>query len=286
MKVASITLFVVFLSLLMPHTVCAETPATGTSMEKDSGSNVTDFAGLVELLNRDGVTHQTQMAEQAVLIPTEKGEIDSVLVIRWDSNQQIVHFIQPMTMQVPNDRLREVEHAMLRLNHAMPFPGLGINHDANVAYFRMSVPVDVRGMQVPEIRQRFSQTLALAAKWQPVLKKVVDGTVSASNVVESYNATQFPTGEFLSNVGGAQWKLKFDGEQSVTLSRNGVQVVDSKYDISGSKIRFSDVAGELAVEAPGTYEWLVDNGQLQFRPLEDSSKGRRLVLTTAAWVEQ
>ena len=274
MKTTAIALFL-FTLLCSTH---------ATAQEAAKTEKISDFSQLVKLLERDSVTHKTEVANSVVSIPTQKGPIDSVLVIRWDANEQIVHFVQPMTLVVPENRIAQVEAAISRLNHAMPYPGLGLNHDTKSTYFRMSVPTNVRGGLLDvEIQSNFSRTVGLAAQWQPILKDVIDGKVEPQNVVAYYNSNQFPKGRYATKVANSDWTLEFSEQNSVTLQRDGVTVVESKFEIRKQLIRFTDTSGPLAVETPGTYQWKIEKGKLLFRPVEDSSDGRKMVLSTQAW---
>ena len=155
-----------------------------------------DFNGLLELLNQDSVTHQTNQQEQLVLIPTEKGGLDSVFVIRWAADSGVVHFIHQIPVKLPAERLSAVEIAMMRLNHAMPLPGLGINHDGPSMYFRMSIPFQPRGgLTREEIRGYFSHTLSQSELWRPVLTEVINGKAEPNEAVAFFNAMQKRIGE-------------------------------------------------------------------------------------------
>ena len=218
--------------LFLPLTLLADQPSGGTVLVKD-------FASLLKLLNEDGVTHQTHMKDSAVSIPTEKGPIDGVFVIRWDAEQGFAHFIQPFMMPIPKEKIADMEGAMMRLNHAIPYPGLGINHETGHPYFRMSIAVLGEGLSAADVRRYFSHTLAQAAKWHPEVKSVLEGA-PPNQIVERYNATQFPAGRFVTKVIGSRWTLNFDGEESLTLHRDGQEVVQSTYEIRGNLIRFVD----------------------------------------------
>lgn len=251
----------------------------------NESTQIADFEGLVGLLNRDGVVHKTDLQNQSVTIPTEKGTIDGVLVIRWDTQQSIVHFIQPLMMTIPNDKFDAMESAMMRLNHGMPYPGLGINHKMNGGYFRMSVPlVNNRGLTDREVRAYFSNTLAEAAKWRPELKKVLEGTTVPDRIVEAYRDSQFPTGSFTTKVIGSTWTLNFDGKDSLTLTRDGKEVVQSTYEVRGDRIRFVDRGGPMSTDSPGVYAWKHEGDKLQFKPVNDESDGRKKVLGDAPWL--
>lgn len=253
---------------------------------------ITDFGGLVNLLNRDSVTHQSEMEKKSVLIPTEKGGIDSVCLIRWAVEDGVVHFIHTIPVKLPKDRVQEVESAMMRLNHGIAYPGLGISHETGGIYFRMTVPIKPRGgLAANEIRAYFSHTLSQSERWRPVLTSVINGktfdeatTGLAAKAKELGPATsKFPGGEMTREFAGSPWKLVFSSDNTVKVSRDDSAAVESTFEVKENKIRFSDTSGPLSVEGFGIYQWKVDGQQITFKKLEDVSQGREMSLTTGPW---
>ena len=260
------------------------TTAVAGAEDSSASSLVSSYQELIALLKRDGVAHQPDDENQFVSIPTEKGPIDGMLGIRWDDERNVIHFIQPITLKLPEGHLPIVEAAITRINHGLPFPGLGMNHETQVPYFRMSVPIDVRGgLSDAEVRSYFSRTLTAAAKWQPMLQSFVDGSRVEEKVVEQGGSQRIPTGKYQSQFGGSEWTLQFDSTGSVKLLRDSTEVVDSRFEIREQMIRFTDRGGPMSVTEPGTYEWKLENGVLTFRPIDDSSNGRKSLLSRNAW---
>ena len=252
---------------------------------------VQNFDALVELLNRDSVTHQTDVDEQYVVIPTEKGGMDSVFVISWAGEDGVVHFIHQMPIEMPKDKLNDVETAMVRLNHAMPVPGLGINHDSELLYFRMTIPIQPRGGMTPqEVRAFFSHTLSQSEEWRPVMSAVIKGEVSPESIVEYANSREeasstpkFPGGTMKREFADSQWQIVFADDKTVNVIRGEAVVVESTFELKENKIRFSDTGGPMSVEGFGVYEWAVSGQQVTFKKLEDVSEGRAMLLTTGPW---
>lgn len=253
---------------------------------------ISDFQALVELLDRDSVTHQTEMEEQYVLIPTEKGGMDSVFVIRWAADDGVVHFLHQIPVKLPEQSIKSVEAAMIRLNHAIPVPGLGVNHDSQAMYFRMTVPFKPRGGLTPEeVRAYFSYTLEQSEQWRPVLEAVIKGEAPAEAIVEYHNnkhakaePQEFPGGELNREFANSKWEIVFTDEQKLTLSRDGNVAVQSTFELKGNRIRFSDVSGPMSVKGPGIYEWAIADGQFTFKKIEDESEGRSALLTSGPWI--
>ena len=276
----------IFRSFCLIAVFITHTSAQEQTIEAPTSKNVTSFQSLVELLNADGVTHKTDVRTSVVRIPVEKGDVDGIMIIRWDEGQAFVHFIQSLMLPVSEQQLPTVEKAIVRLNHAMPYPGLGINHHTGESYYRMSLPVTEGGLAPEQVRAFFSSTLSLAARWRPIVQAVMDGTVTPEKSVEYHNALNFAKGEYTADVVGSSWKLNFDGKSSLTLHRDGIEVVQSTYEVRGNLVRFADTGGPMSVKTPGVYTWSMQDGKLLFRVVEDESDGRKTVLGDAPWVSQ
>ena len=270
---------------------------TSPATETATSSLVTNFNGLVKLLNRDSVTHQTDAENQLVLIPTEKAGMDSVFIIRWAAKEGFVHFIHRIPLKIPTERLAEVETAFCRLNHAIAFPGLGVNHETLGIYYRMSIPYQPRGgLRPEEIRSYFSNTLSQGERWRPAITAIVEGNASGKTIAEDVNKKssddlakvslgEFPAGEMNCEFSGSKWQLKFEDGKKVTLLRDGKVAVVSTYQIRENQIRFSDITGPMATKEPGVYRLIVptEKGSLTFAMVEDPAEGRVKLLTNGVW---
>ena len=271
--------------------LAAGLPEASPGQAADETTLISDFDGLLGLLNKDSVTHQTNQQEQLVLIPTEKGGLDSVFVIRWAADSGIVHFIHQIPVKLPSERLSAVEVAMMRLNHAMAFPGLGINHDSRSMYFRMSIPYQPKGgLTGEEVRGYFSHTLSQSELFRPVMTAVINGETAPEDVVAFFNSAQtrrsefqFPGTVIQREFAGSTWIITFINDRRVTVHRDDALGARSTYQTQGNQIHFSDIDGPLSVQGKGIYEWLFRDNQLTFKKIEDVSQGREMSLTTGPW---
>ena len=284
-------LFIVPLVLV----TCVATGARLKAQEPPSQAMVSDFDGLVALLNRDSVTHQTENDDQYVLIPTEKGGIDSVCIIRWAAQDGFVHFVHRIPVKLPADRVADVETAMMRLNHSIPIPGLGINHESLGMYFRMTVPFNPRGgLSDQEIRAYFSHTLSQSERWRALLTAVVDGKTKPESVLEydrtmntdAHPSQQFPVGEMTCEAGGSHWILQFADNGIVKVLRDDQIGAESNYKVTGDRIQFSDITGPLSVPGKAVYRWSMNDSKISFEKITEVSKGREMVLTSGTWTPQ
>jgi hypothetical protein len=146
---------------------------------------LTKYQDVLELLNGDSVLHQADNKNQSIRIPTKRKDLDGVMIIRWQQKDGVVQFIQSMPMEVPEERVKSVETAMMRLNHALAIPGFAINHENRLPYYRLVVPIQPRGgLQDNELRSYFQVTLKQAAEFFAPLKEVAEKGADPIDVVE------------------------------------------------------------------------------------------------------
>src|SRR5262245_35251552 len=146
-----------------------------TFMDTPAAAPLTNYQELVELLRKDGVAHRPDAAAQAVQIPVEVGGKDGLLVIRWQTQDHVIQFIQTMLDQIPADRLPAMESAIARLNHGLAIPGFDLNHEHGLVCFRLYLTLIPRGhVQPEEVRAMFTLTLRNAAMFLPTLQRIVD----------------------------------------------------------------------------------------------------------------
>ncbi|WP_197443757.1 YbjN domain-containing protein [Maioricimonas rarisocia] len=282
MRITSATLVIVtMLGLASP--VSAQPEAAGEP------TLLTSFDDVVTILERDAVSHQANAEQQFVTIPTRRNGFQGVMLIRWAASDGVLHFVQNLPLEVPDERHSDLAEAMVRLNHAYPVPGLGFNHVTKTAYFRMTVPIQPRGgLTDREMTTYFNYALQQAINLAPTVKAVIDGDVPPQQALAWFNEQQrkqleFPAGRFETEVAGVTWTLELDGNGGAKLLRGGTAMVQSSYVTAGNRVTFSDTGGDLACESPGVYQWQSQSDGLQFSKLDDTCEGRSEILAAGAW---
>jgi outer membrane protein assembly factor BamB len=84
------------------------------------------------------------------------------------------------------------------------------------------------------------------------------------------------------------WQLKFLPAGAVNILRNGHVVVVGRAVVAGGRVTFSDRSGSYACPPPdatGRYTYKLTGRRLTFRPIADKCTGRKLILTTKAFVK-
>ena len=151
---------------------------------RSDAHKIQSFQDLLALLVQDQVLHQSTGDPAAVAIPTRRGAMEGMLLLRWQAAQGVVQFVQSLPLEVPPDRVSAVEDALVRLNHALALPGFGLNPTARTVYFRVVLPLHP-SMPVTDmmVRALFSATVRNAADFLPVLQRVALEGASPEHVV-------------------------------------------------------------------------------------------------------
>ncbi len=147
-------------------------------------NRIASYPDLLELLAREGVLHQARTEEKSVTIPTEKGALDGMLLMRWQESDGIIQFIQSLPLEIPADKIAAMESAIARLNHALALPGFDLNHEYRMLTYRQILPIYPRGYVHPaEIQAMFRVTVKTAADFLPTLSRILRGEGKLENIV-------------------------------------------------------------------------------------------------------
>lgn len=150
----------------------------------DSSQLVRSYADLLDLLRRDGVPHEANLETSEVVIPTQRGPLDAVLLIRWQADAGVVQMIQPLTFEVPPERIPAMEVALCRLNPALVVAGFELAYERRRVGFRTTLPLQPRGGLLPdEIQTYFRITVKTAADFLPTLSRIASGIGKPQNVL-------------------------------------------------------------------------------------------------------
>jgi hypothetical protein len=104
------------------------------------------FSDLLAFLEEAKLPNKADAQSQVVEVPTSSGPLKGSVYIRWEKQLPYVQIIHPMVLNVPPERLADVEHAICRANLTLPQPGFGFEYERSFIYFRVCVPVYEEGM--------------------------------------------------------------------------------------------------------------------------------------------
>lgn len=145
---------------------------------------IANFNDLTQLLDRDGVFHKTDEADLTVQIPTQRGTLDSVILVRWQESDGVIQFIQAVPLAISDEKLPAVVDAVTRMNHVLAVPGFDMNHARKLLAYRLYLPIYPRGsVKAQEIQAMFRLAVKTASDFLPVFARVVSGEVKPEDVV-------------------------------------------------------------------------------------------------------
>ena len=147
-------------------------------------NRIASYRDLLELLAREGVLHQARAEEQSVTIPTQKGTLEGLLLMRWQESDGVIQFIQSLPFEIAEAKVALMESAIVRLNHALALPGFDLNHEFRAITYRQVLPIYPRGFVHPaEIQAMFRVTVKTAADFLPTLTRVLSGAGKVETIV-------------------------------------------------------------------------------------------------------
>lgn len=147
---------------------------------------ISSYEELVRFFSESGLLHQAEPSEFLIKIPTRKDTLDGVMFIRWQANHQMVHFVQTLGFEVPDERLQPLALAMTMLNHVLPLPGFGINIGARQCYFRITMPLRPEGtITKKEIQGLFNIAVRTAAEQHQALRDVALGNADPTQILQA-----------------------------------------------------------------------------------------------------
>jgi len=157
--------------------------------------SIKTYRDLLDLLDREGVTHQAEPAAKSVRIPTERNGVDGVQLIRWQDEDAVLQFVQSMPLEIAAARLAAVESAVSRLNHALAWPGLDIDHERGRLAYRLVLPLAAAGLDAATVRATFRAAVRAAAELVPTMGRIAAGTLLPEAAVDDLRSTfTKPTG--------------------------------------------------------------------------------------------
>ena len=146
---------------------------------------LTSYQDVLEVLTGDSVLHQPNNKNQSIRIPTKRKDLDAVMIIRWQTNEGVISFVQSMPMELPEERVKSLETVMMRLNHMLALPGFAINHENRLPYYRLVIPLNPRGgIQTNEFRLYLQLTLKHATTFFGPLKQVAEEGADPVEVID------------------------------------------------------------------------------------------------------
>ena len=147
---------------------------------------IATYEELVRFFSESGLLHQAEPSELLIKIPTRKGTLDGVMFIRWQTDHQVVHYVQTLNFEIPPERLQPLALAVAMLNHVLPLPGFGINVGARQCYFRITMPLRPEGtITRQEIQGLFNIVVRTASEQHQALHDVALNNADPTQILQA-----------------------------------------------------------------------------------------------------
>lgn len=160
-----------------------------------------DFASLVTFLETNQIPHAVNREAQLVELPSKAAPMPGNLIIKWEKTKHVVSMIQFMFDDVPADRLRDIETAIVRINCAIEMPGIGFDHARSRIFYRVVAPVlPPEGITPASFNQLGQACVRLAKDLYPSFKAIIEGRAGdqimsfASDMAATAQASEKPAG--------------------------------------------------------------------------------------------
>jgi hypothetical protein len=147
---------------------------------------ISSFDELAAFFAESGLVQESVPEQATIKLPTRKDTLDGVLFIRWEPEQQVVHFVQSLNIALTQERLEPFALAIALLNHVLPFPGFGINVPQGYSYYRVSMPLRPEGtLTKKEIQGLFNLSVRMASEHRPALAAVAENNADPMSILSA-----------------------------------------------------------------------------------------------------
>lgn len=137
---------------------------------------VQSFDQFVKFLGDNKVPNRVDAERQIIELPSKGAPLPGNLLIKWEKQVPFLQIIHFMIENVPADRIRELETAIIRLDNRLEVGGFGFDHTSNRLYNRLTVPViPPGGIDPMGISQLGHGVVRSAKEFLEVFQEIVGG---------------------------------------------------------------------------------------------------------------
>lgn len=145
---------------------------------------IQSFEQFVKFLGDNKVPNRVDAERQIVELPSKGAPLPGNLLIKWEKQIPFLQIIHFMIENVPADRVRDIETAIIRLDNRLEVGGFGFDHTTNRLYNRLTVPVmPPDGINPMAINQLGTGVVRSAKEFLDVFQEIVGG-MSGEKAIE------------------------------------------------------------------------------------------------------
>lgn len=144
-----------------------------------------DFEDLLDVMQSDGVMHQADRATFTVHVPTQTGDVDGLMLIRWLEHEGVIQLVHALPFIVPWKTRPAVIEGLNALNHALPLSGFALHPTQAMPYYRRELPFSPRGWIFDEeLRWWFGISVDVVTTCLPPLQRLAAGELTVDEFLE------------------------------------------------------------------------------------------------------
>lgn len=143
------------------------------------------FDDLLQIMQDDGVLHQADRPTRTIHIPTEIGDFEGVLMMRWLEHEGVIQMVHALPFLVPWKHRPVFVEGLNALNHALTLSGFSLHPTQGLPYYRRELPFAPRGWVFDEeLRWWFGVSVDVVTTCTPPLKRLAAGELNVDEFLE------------------------------------------------------------------------------------------------------
>lgn len=146
-----------------------------------------NYSELVKFLEDSKIPHHKNDQAQLIELPSNASPpLTGNLYIKWERSVPFIQIVQFMVDDVPAERLRDLETAILRLDNQLEVGGFNFDYDRRRLYCRLTVPVfPPDGIQWATLNQLAAGVVRNGKEFIDAFKEVLGGK-SGEHIIDIY----------------------------------------------------------------------------------------------------
>lgn len=147
------------------------------------------FAELLKYIEDAKIPYHKNADAQLIELPSNASPpLSGNLFIKWERSVPFLQLIQFMVDDVPADRVRELETAIVRLDNQLEVGGFGFDHERRRLYCRLTVPAfPADGVTWAALDQLAAGVVRNGKEFVDAFKEVLAGK-PGDQIIELYRA--------------------------------------------------------------------------------------------------
>src|SRR5262245_15509535 len=133
------------------------------------------FEELVAYLDSKKIPYRGDPSAHGIELATAPPALPYSVVLRWDTKVPFIQIMQQITAPIGDDRVREIESAVVRLNDIAMIPGYGYSYGTKVVYYRFAAPRYNDQIGADVLDRAVGLVVSQAKQVEAAIRKVLEG---------------------------------------------------------------------------------------------------------------